>query len=81
MKVAICGAGIVGGTLTHWLLRAGHEVLLIEHAGSLRTGGYLMDFWGVGYSVAERMGILPGRSPGLHCAMTGRCSCWFSARH
>jgi 2-polyprenyl-6-methoxyphenol hydroxylase-like FAD-dependent oxidoreductase len=59
MRVAICGAGIAGGTLAYWLLRAGHDVLLIEHAPSLRTGGYLMDFWGVGYSVAERMGILP----------------------
>jgi 2-polyprenyl-6-methoxyphenol hydroxylase-like FAD-dependent oxidoreductase len=59
MKVAISGAGISGGTLAYWLLRAGHEPILIEHAPSLRTGGYIMDFWGVGYTVAERMGILP----------------------
>ncbi len=25
----------------------------------MRTGGYLIDFWGVGYDVAESMGILP----------------------
>lgn len=59
MKVAICGAGIAGGTLGYWLRRAGHEPLLIERAHALRAGGYIMDFWGVGYTVAERMGILP----------------------
>lgn len=59
MKVAISGAGIAGATLAYWLLSAGHEPLLIERAPALRTGGYIMDFWGVGYSVAERMGILP----------------------
>lgn len=59
MKIAISGAGIAGATLAYWLLRAGHEPLMIERAPALRTGGYIMDFWGVGYSVAERMGILP----------------------
>ncbi|MBI1205040.1 MAG: FAD-binding domain [Rhodopseudomonas sp.] len=59
MKVAISGAGIAGTTLAYWLLRAGHEPILIEHAPAPRTGGYLMDFWGVGYTVAERMGVLP----------------------
>ncbi|MBS0248976.1 MAG: FAD-binding domain [Proteobacteria bacterium] len=59
MKVAISGAGIAGTTLAYWLLRAGHEPLLIEQAPAPRTGGYIMDFWGVGYTVAERMGVLP----------------------
>jgi 2-polyprenyl-6-methoxyphenol hydroxylase-like FAD-dependent oxidoreductase len=59
MKIAISGAGIAGATLAYWLLRAGHEPLIIERAPALRTGGYLMDFWGVGYEVAERMGVLP----------------------
>ncbi len=59
MKVAISGAGIAGATLAYWLLHAGHEPIMIEHAPSLRTGGYIMDFWGVGYTVAERMGVLP----------------------
>lgn len=59
VKIAISGAGIAGATLAYWLLRAGHEPLMIERAPALRTGGYIMDFWGVGYSVAERMGILP----------------------
>lgn len=60
MRIAISGAGIAGPTLAYWLLRAGHEPTLIESAPSLRAGGYMIDFWGVGYDVAERMGLLPG---------------------
>lgn len=59
MKVAINGAGIAGPTLAYWLQRSGHEPTLIEKAPHLRTGGYVVDFWGVGYSVAEQMGLLP----------------------
>jgi 2-polyprenyl-6-methoxyphenol hydroxylase-like FAD-dependent oxidoreductase len=33
--------------------------VLFEKAPILRTGGYLIDFWGLGYEIAERMGILP----------------------
>ena len=59
MRVAINGAGIAGGCLAYWLERSGHDVVLIEKAPQFRTGGYAVDFWGVGYTVAERMGILP----------------------
>lgn len=59
MKIAISGAGIGGSALAYWLLRTGHEATLIEKAPHLRSGGYIIDFWGVGYTVAERMGILP----------------------
>lgn len=59
MKIAICGAGVSGPALAHWLYRSGHDVTLIEKAARFRTGGYVIDFWGVGYTVAERMGILP----------------------
>ena len=59
MRVAINGAGIAGPCLAHWLQRGGHEVVLIEKAPQFRTGGYAVDFWGVGYTVAEQMGILP----------------------
>lgn len=59
MKIAISGAGVAGPALAHWLLRAGHEPTLIERSPTLRTGGYMIDFWGVGYDVAERMGLLP----------------------
>ena len=30
---------------------------LIERAPHFRTGGYVIDFWGVGYRVAQRMGL------------------------
>ncbi|GAA3729609.1 FAD-binding domain [Leifsonia bigeumensis] len=59
MRVLISGAGIAGPTLAYWLLRSGHEVTIVEHAPELRKGGYLVDFWGAGFDVAEQMGIVP----------------------
>lgn len=59
MKVLISGAGIAGPTLAYWLLRAGHRPTLVERASGLRRGGYLVDFWGAGFEVADRMGIVP----------------------
>src|SRR6476646_183338 len=59
MKIAISGAGIAGPTAAYWLHRTGHTPVLIENAPTFRIGGYIIDFWGVGYTVAERMGILP----------------------
>src|SRR4051812_14890143 len=58
MKVLIVGAGIAGPTLAYWLLRAGHDATLVERAPELRRGGYLVDFWGAGFEVADRMGIV-----------------------
>ena len=57
MQVAISGAGVAGAALAHWLHRTGHTPTLIEQAPEFRTGGYMIDFWGVGYQVAKRMGI------------------------
>ncbi|MCA6107779.1 FAD-binding domain [Bradyrhizobium cenepequi] len=54
----ISGAGIAGPTLAYWLRAAGFEPTLIERAPALRTGGYVIDFWGLGYDIAERMGLL-----------------------
>jgi 2-polyprenyl-6-methoxyphenol hydroxylase-like FAD-dependent oxidoreductase len=60
MKVLISGAGIAGTTLAHWLLRhGGFEVTLVESASALRSGGYVIDFWGTGYDIAGEMGPLP----------------------
>ena len=59
MRVLISGAGIAGPTLAFWLLKSGHEVTIVERAPELRAGGYLVDFWGAGFDVAERMGIVP----------------------
>ena len=59
MRIIINGAGIAGPTLAYWLLKSGHEVLLVEQAPTLRTGGYVIDFWGIGYTIAQEMGLLP----------------------
>jgi 2-polyprenyl-6-methoxyphenol hydroxylase-like FAD-dependent oxidoreductase len=60
MRIAINGAGIAGPTLAYWLRHRGHDVLLVEEAAALRSGGYVIDFWGLGYDIAERMGLLQG---------------------
>lgn len=57
MEVAISGAGVAGTALAYWLHRTGHTPTLIEQAPAFRTGGYMIDFWGVGYRVAKKMGI------------------------
>jgi 2-polyprenyl-6-methoxyphenol hydroxylase-like FAD-dependent oxidoreductase len=55
--VLISGAGIGGPTLAFWLKAAGFEPTLIERAPALRTAGYVIDFWGLGYDIAELMGL------------------------
>ncbi|AQZ65525.1 monooxygenase, FAD-binding [[Actinomadura] parvosata subsp. kistnae] len=59
MRTVICGAGIAGLTLAWHLERAGWEVELVERAPAFRDGGYMIDFYGPGYQVAERMGLRP----------------------
>ena len=56
--VLISGAGIAGPTLVFWLKAAGFQPTLIERAPGLRSGGYVIDFWGLGYDIAERMGLI-----------------------
>ncbi|HWU68092.1 MAG TPA: FAD-dependent monooxygenase [Stenotrophobium sp.] len=57
--ILIVGAGIAGPTLACWLARYGFRPTLLERAAAPRTGGYMLDFWGTGFTVAERMGLLP----------------------
>ncbi|MEP7210256.1 MAG: FAD-binding domain [Alphaproteobacteria bacterium] len=59
MKIAISGCGVAGPALAWWLLHDGHEPFLIEEAPKLREGGYVIDFWGVGYDIADKMGLVP----------------------
>ena len=59
MRIIINGAGISGPTLAYWLRKAGHDILLVEAAPQLRRGGYVLDFWGIGYDIADKMGLLP----------------------
>ena len=59
MRVLISGAGIAGPTLAYWLAQYGIESTIVEAAPRLRTGGYVIDFWGAGFELADRMGLLP----------------------
>ena len=58
MQVLISGAGIAGPTLAFWLNEYGIAPTLVEAAPALRTNGYVIDFWGLGYDIAEKMGLL-----------------------
>jgi 2-polyprenyl-6-methoxyphenol hydroxylase-like FAD-dependent oxidoreductase len=58
ISVLISGAGIAGPTLAFWLKVAGFQPTLIEQAPAPRRGGYVIDFWGLGYDIAERMGLI-----------------------
>lgn len=60
MRIAINGAGIAGTALAYWLGKQGHEVVLVERAPQLRSGGFVVNLWGIGYDALERMGLLPG---------------------
>ncbi|MGH9140445.1 MAG: FAD-binding domain [Vicinamibacterales bacterium] len=59
MHVLISGAGIAGPTLAYWLARYGIDATIVEKARKLRTGGYIIDFWGAGFEIADRMGLVP----------------------
>ena len=58
-RILISGAGIAGPCLAYWLQRYGFEPVLIERAPALRSGGYVIDFWGLGFEVADKMGLVP----------------------
>jgi 2-polyprenyl-6-methoxyphenol hydroxylase-like FAD-dependent oxidoreductase len=57
--VLISGIGIAGPTLAYWLAQYGFTVTLVDRAPAMRTGGYVIDFWGLGYDIADRMGLAP----------------------
>ena len=54
----ISGGGIAGLTLAYWLHRYAISSVVIEQADHLRRDGYAIDFFGTGYDVAERMGLI-----------------------
>lgn len=65
-NILISGAGIAGLTLAYWLKRFGFNPTIVENHSSLRKGGYIIDFGGVGYEVAEKMGLIPELSKKHH---------------
>lgn len=58
-SILISGIGIAGPALAYWLQRFGFAPTLVERAPQLRSEGYIIDFWGAGYDLTERMGLLP----------------------
>ena len=58
MRVLISGGGIAGLTLAYWLRKYGITPIVIEQAAGTSHDGYGLDFYGTGYDVAERMGLL-----------------------
>ncbi|MFI6291998.1 nitroreductase family deazaflavin-dependent oxidoreductase [Nonomuraea sp. NPDC050790] len=58
MRVLVNGGGVAGLTLAYWLRRGGFEPVVLERSPHGRLGGYGMDFFGTGYDVARRMGII-----------------------
>jgi len=50
--------GIAGPALAYWLLHHGFRPTLVERAPQLRRSGYIIDFWGLGYDLVQRMGLL-----------------------
>jgi len=57
-NILISGAGIAGLTLAYWLHKFGFRPVVVEKSPVPREGGYMIDFFGVGVEVAEKMGIL-----------------------
>ena len=58
-NILISGAGIAGTTLAFWLKKFGFNPTLVESWPKLREGGHAIDFMGAGYTVAEKMNIIP----------------------
>jgi 2-polyprenyl-6-methoxyphenol hydroxylase-like FAD-dependent oxidoreductase len=59
-NILISGAGISGLTLAYWLHHWGFSPTMIEKRPSLDQRGYMIDFYGSGFDVAEKMNLLKG---------------------
>lgn len=57
-RVLISGGGIAGLTLAYWLDHFGFEPVIVEKRRDLSDDGYMIDFYGSGFDVAERMGLI-----------------------
>ena len=45
--------------MAYWLAHYRMQPTLVEKASGLRSGGYVIDFWGAGFDIADRMGLMP----------------------
>ena len=57
-NILISGAGISGLTLAYWLQKNGFSPTVIEKRKDLHARGYMIDFYGSGYDVSEKMGLI-----------------------
>ncbi len=57
-RILISGGGIAGLTFAIELKRHGFDPLVIEREPAMRREGYMMDFFGTGWDVAARMGLI-----------------------
>lgn len=57
-NILISGAGIAGLTLAYWLQKFGFNPVIIEKRPNLCDEGYMIDFYGSGFDVAEKMDLL-----------------------
>jgi 2-polyprenyl-6-methoxyphenol hydroxylase-like FAD-dependent oxidoreductase len=57
-NILICGAGISGLTLAYWLQHWGFSPTIIEKRPNLDQRGYMIDFYGSGFDVADKMNLL-----------------------
>jgi 2-polyprenyl-6-methoxyphenol hydroxylase-like FAD-dependent oxidoreductase len=63
MRVLISGGGIAGLTLAYWLHQYDMVPIIVEQSDAIRRDGYAIDFFGTGYDVAERMGLIAQLQP------------------
>ncbi len=57
-NILISGAGISGLTLAYWLQKHGFSPTIIEKKPDIREEGYMIDFYGSGLDVAEKMNLI-----------------------
>lgn len=57
-NVLISGAGISGLTLAYWLHKWGFSPTIVEKRPDLHDRGYMIDFYGSGFDVAEKMNLI-----------------------
>jgi 2-polyprenyl-6-methoxyphenol hydroxylase-like FAD-dependent oxidoreductase len=57
-NILISGAGITGLTLAYWLERWGFRPTVVEKRPGLDAHGYMLDFYGSGFDVAEKMDLI-----------------------
>ncbi|MFB8003698.1 FAD-dependent oxidoreductase [Nocardia sp. NPDC056000] len=62
-RAIIVGAGIAGLAAALRLHQQGWDIVVIEHAPSRRSSGYLLNLHGPGYDAAERLGLIPALTP------------------